>query len=79
SEAGDIHHAIANDEGGDRLESHTRYVTVARTEMPIAVGRYSSARYSLIRAEPMTGRMHQIRRHFAHLSHPLIGDTTYGS
>ena len=25
-----------------------------------------------------SGRRHQIRRHLAHLSHQLIGDTTYG-
>lgn len=27
---------------------------------------------------PRTGRLHQIRRHFNHISHPLIGDTTHG-
>jgi tRNA pseudouridine65 synthase len=27
---------------------------------------------------PLTGRYHQIRRHFHHIFHPLIGDTTHG-
>lgn len=34
--------------------------------------------YALIEARPRTGRLHQIRRHFKHLSHPLIGDVRYG-
>lgn len=33
---------------------------------------------SLIRANPLTGRRHQIRRHLAHHMHHIIGDTTYG-
>ncbi len=35
-------------------------------------------RYSLMEARPRTGRLHQVRRHFKHLSHPLIGDVRYG-
>ena len=34
--------------------------------------------YTLIEAEPKTGRKHQIRCHFAYLSHPLAGDKLYG-
>ena len=42
------------------------------------VGRYATARYSLVEAFPHTGRMHQLRRHFAHLRHPIVGDVRYG-
>jgi len=35
-------------------------------------------RYGLYLASPHQGRLHQIRRHLKHLSHPLIGDTRYG-
>jgi tRNA pseudouridine65 synthase len=28
--------------------------------------------------EPLTGRRHQIRRHFKHIAHPLVGDSTHG-
>jgi tRNA pseudouridine65 synthase len=35
-------------------------------------------RSSLLRARLCTGRMHQIRRHLAHLAHHVLGDTNYG-
>ncbi|HZT70790.1 MAG TPA: RluA family pseudouridine synthase [Terriglobia bacterium] len=35
--------------------------------------------FTLIDAEPQTGRTHQIRVHFAHLHHPIVGDRMYGA
>ena len=35
--------------------------------------------YSLVEAQPITGRTHQIRLHFSALGHSLVGDTTYGT
>ncbi|MCM5703219.1 RluA family pseudouridine synthase [Larsenimonas salina] len=34
---------------------------------------------TLIEAEPVTGRTHQIRVHAQHVGHPLLGDSKYGS
>lgn len=34
--------------------------------------------YTLVKAEPTTGRTHQLRAHFSHLGHPIAGDPTYG-
>ncbi len=33
---------------------------------------------ALVEASPVTGRMHQIRVHLAHLGHPILGDKIYG-
>ncbi len=56
----------------------TYYQTLQRISLPFAVGRYDTVRYSLVKVMPKTGRKHQIRRHLAHLRHPLIGDINYG-
>ncbi|MGR9044067.1 MAG: tRNA pseudouridine(65) synthase TruC [Gammaproteobacteria bacterium] len=56
----------------------TLYRRLATVELPIATGRYSSSRYSLLRLTPKTGRKHQLRRHLKHIFHPVVGDTTHG-
>ena len=56
----------------------TNYQSVATASLPLPLGKYSSVRYSLIKCQPQTGRRHQIRRHLAHLRHPIIGDINYG-
>ena len=37
-----------------------------------------SEEFSLLEAELLTGRTHQIRVHLAHLGHPVLGDDKYG-
>lgn len=64
--------------GKDPQEAVTAYRRLADAELPFSVGRYPTSRYSLVEAKPRTGRRHQLRRHFKHLFHPIIGDTKYG-
>ncbi len=56
----------------------TEFRRLATIELPLAIDRYPTARYSLLEAQPKTGRKHQIRRHMKHISHPIIGDSTHG-
>ncbi len=38
----------------------------------------SNGELSLVEVDLLTGRTHQIRAHFAHIGHPLLGDGKYG-
>lgn len=49
---------------------------VSRTRFAV---REAFAGTTLIEAEPVTGRTHQIRVHAVHAGHPLLGDDKYGS
>ncbi|MFT5164747.1 MAG: tRNA pseudouridine65 synthase [Alteromonadaceae bacterium] len=59
-------------------EAVTEYRSLATAELAYPVGRYNSVRYSLLELTPQTGRKHQLRRHMAHIRHPILGDTTHG-
>ncbi|GGA28346.1 pseudouridine synthase [Dyella nitratireducens] len=65
-------------ETGPRREARTSYRRLATVEVPIALGRYPQQRYALVLTEPQTGRFRQIRKHMAHIHHPVIGDCQHG-
>ncbi len=65
-------------ENGTIQEALTNYQTLATTEIDLPFGKFPTSRYSLVLAKPETGRMHQLRRHFAHIFHPIIGDRPHG-
>lgn len=56
----------------------TDYQRLATAELPVAIETYPSARFSLVQLMPRTGRTRQLRRHLAHIAHPIIGDTSHG-
>lgn len=69
---------LEKDGTGDLQSAVTDYRCLAQAELPIAVDRYPTARYSLAAVRLHTGRMHQIRRHFAHVRHPVLCDRKRG-
>ena len=60
----------------------TRMSTTRGQRSRRALTRYQVIRYypdlTYVQASPLTGRTHQIRVHFQHLGHPVVGDETYG-
>ncbi len=74
---GTIDYVLMN-EKKKKQEAITHYKTLKRTEIDVPFGKFNTSRYSLIEAYPQMGRYHQIRKHFDHIFHPIIGDRTHG-
>ena len=58
--------------------AQTSLRTLSRSEINIPFGKHPTSRYSLVSLNPSTGRMHQLRKHMAHIFHPIIGDRPHG-
>ncbi len=59
-------------------DAQTAFRKLAGIELPEAIGKFPTTRYSFAEILPSTGRRHQIRRHLAGISHPIICDTIHG-
>lgn len=78
---GTVDYAVRDQDksGAELLPAVTHYRTLGRSEAPFSIGyKYNTARFALVEAAPETGRRHQIRKHFAHILHPVIGDKRHG-
>lgn len=75
-----VDHPIPRREGGPRVPAVTDVRLLAAASATPGESGLSAevCRASLVEARPRTGRLHQVRRHLKHLSHPIIGDANYG-
>ncbi len=75
---GEIDCPLLNETDGKWYEAVTQYTTLQKAEIALAHGKFQTSRYSLTRFVPLTGRMHQIRRHASHIFHPILADRPHG-
>jgi tRNA pseudouridine65 synthase len=73
-----IDRALRETPQGPAQPARTDLRRLAEVQLPIPVGRYPTARYSLVELVPRSGRSHQLRKHMAHLRHPIVGDVRHG-
>ncbi|MCF8245888.1 MAG: tRNA pseudouridine(65) synthase TruC [Saprospiraceae bacterium] len=76
-EIDEINYPLTN-ENGLTQDAVTHYERLATSELPVAFGKHPTSRYSLVKLLPETGRQHQLRKHMAHIFHPIIGDRPHG-
>lgn len=74
---GMIDYALTTDDGKVQ-DAITHYKTIKQFEISVPHGKHLTSRYSLVEINPETGRMHQIRKHLAHIFNPIIGDRPHG-
>ena len=74
---GVIDYPLTNDRGVSQ-EAVTEYETLEKVEIDLAFGKHQTSRYALLAINPQTGRHHQIRKHLAHINHPIIADRPEG-
>ena len=65
-------------ENGELQDAVTAFETMEKVEIPLPFGKHPTSRYALVKLLPQTGRHHQLRRHMAHIFHPIIGDRPHG-
>jgi tRNA pseudouridine65 synthase len=62
-----LDHPILMKDTGRRVDAITHFEPLMHCD-----------RWTLVEARPVTGRLHQIRRHLKHLNHPIVGDVRWG-
>lgn len=62
----------------DPQDARTLVKPLAQAELPITNDRFPTTRVGMVSVELLTGRRHQIRKHMKTISHPILGDATYG-
>ena len=77
SEEGIIEKPLAKD-NGELQDAITYYKKLKQVQLDIPVSKYPTTRLSFLEVKPETGRMHQIRKHMAHIRHYIIGDKPHG-
>jgi tRNA pseudouridine65 synthase len=65
-------------EDGIKQNAITHYQRLQTSEIELSFGEHQTSRYSLVEANLETGRMHQLRKHFKHILHPILGCRRYG-
>jgi len=63
---------------GEKYASRPGGEPAETTFTPIADAKHTISGLRMVRAEPLTGRTHQIRVHAAENGFPILGDTLYG-
>lgn len=72
-----IDYALKND-NEVLQDAATYFKSLEYFDLDVPFGKHKTSRYTLVEATPETGRMHQLRKHFAHIFHPIIGDRPHG-
>lgn len=65
--------------GQPMLPASSRWQVLQELTWPVRTHpEHAQTRVAVVAVWPLTGRRHQIRRHFKQLGHPLVGDATHG-
>lgn len=72
-----IDYDLTND-NGVKQNAITDFKTLQQREINMPFGKHLTSRYSLVEMQPETGRQHQLRKHFKHIFHPILGSRPHG-